>query len=73
VTHANPSRLARKTSYAGLAKRGPRVTQMKLKQMVRNYLYRVFDKLGVSTRVELVLYCLQDRQRASKLTKGANA
>jgi DNA-binding NarL/FixJ family response regulator len=40
---------------------------------VRNYLYRVFDKLGVSTRVELVLYCLQDRQRASKLTKVANA
>jgi len=40
---------------------------------VRNYLYRVFDKLGVSTRVELVLYCLQDRQRASKLTKVADA
>ncbi|HWY26532.1 MAG TPA: hypothetical protein VNY97_01275 [Candidatus Angelobacter sp.] len=56
-----------------MAKRGPRVTQMKLKQMVRNYLYRVFDKLGVSTRVELVLYCLQDRQRASKLTKVADA
>lgn len=30
---------------------------------VRNYLLRVFDKLGVSTRVELVLYCLQDRQK----------
>jgi DNA-binding NarL/FixJ family response regulator len=29
---------------------------------VRNYLFHVFDKLGVSTRVELVLYCLQDRQ-----------
>jgi len=28
---------------------------------VRNYLFRVFDKLGVSTRVELVLYCLQER------------
>ena len=41
--------------------------------IVRNYLYRVFDKLGVSTRVELVLYCLQDRQRASKLTKVADA
>jgi DNA-binding NarL/FixJ family response regulator len=29
---------------------------------IRNYLFRVFDKLGVSTRVELVLYCLQERQ-----------
>jgi DNA-binding NarL/FixJ family response regulator len=29
---------------------------------VRNYLFRVFEKLGVSTRVELVLYCLQERQ-----------
>jgi len=25
---------------------------------VRNYLFRVFDKLGVSNRVELVLYAL---------------
>ena len=30
---------------------------------VRNYLFRVFDKLGVSSRVELVLYCLQARQK----------
>jgi len=30
---------------------------------IRNYLFRVFDKLGVSTRVELVLYCLQERQK----------
>lgn len=29
---------------------------------IRNYLFRVFDKLGVSTRVKLVLYCLQGRQ-----------
>jgi len=28
---------------------------------VRNYLFRIFDKLGVSSRVELVLYCLQER------------
>jgi DNA-binding NarL/FixJ family response regulator len=34
---------------------------------VRNYLFRIFDKLGVSTRVELVLYCFQERQsRVSK-------
>jgi DNA-binding NarL/FixJ family response regulator len=30
---------------------------------VRNYLFRVFDKLGVSTRVELVLYSFQERQQ----------
>jgi DNA-binding NarL/FixJ family response regulator len=29
---------------------------------VRNYLFRIFDKLGVSTRVELVLYCLQEKR-----------
>ena len=29
---------------------------------VRNYLFRVFEKLGISSRVELVLYCLQQRQ-----------
>ena len=28
---------------------------------VRNYLFKIFDKLGVSTRVELVLYCLQEK------------
>jgi DNA-binding NarL/FixJ family response regulator len=40
-------------------------TQLKLSEhTVRNYLFRVFDKLGVSTRVELVLYCLQERARA---------
>ena len=31
---------------------------------VRNYLFRVFEKIGVSTRVELVLYCLQERQKS---------
>jgi DNA-binding NarL/FixJ family response regulator len=29
---------------------------------IRNYLFRVFDKLGVANRVELVLHCLQERQ-----------
>jgi two-component system nitrate/nitrite response regulator NarL len=33
---------------------------------VRNYLFRIFDKLGVSTRVELVLYCFQARQPRSQ-------
>jgi hypothetical protein len=31
-------------------------------EVVRNYLFRVFEKLGISSRVELVLYCLQQRQ-----------
>jgi hypothetical protein len=30
--------------------------------VVRNYLFKIFEKLGVSTRVELVLYCLQEKQ-----------
>jgi DNA-binding NarL/FixJ family response regulator len=35
-------------------------TQLRLSEhTVRNYLFRVFDKVGVSTRVELVLYCLR--------------
>jgi DNA-binding NarL/FixJ family response regulator len=29
---------------------------------IRNYLFRIYDKLGVSTRVELVLYFLQERE-----------
>lgn len=31
---------------------------------VKNYLFRVFDKLGFSTRVELVLYMLSQNQRS---------
>lgn len=39
--------------------------QLKLSEhTVRNYLFHVFDKIGVSTRVELVLYCLQEKARA---------
>ena len=34
---------------------------------VRNYLFKIFDKLGVSTRVELVLYCLQERPLPGRL------
>ena len=30
---------------------------------IRNYLYRIFEKLGVSTRVELVLYVFSQRDR----------
>src|SRR4029077_17328420 len=31
---------------------------------VKNYLFRVFDKLGVSNRVELVLSCLDQEENA---------
>jgi hypothetical protein len=31
---------------------------------VKNYLFRVFDKLGVSNRVELVLSCLYQEENA---------
>jgi len=38
---------------------------------VKNYLFRVFEKLGVSTRVELTLYALNRRgQSASKSQTG---
>jgi DNA-binding NarL/FixJ family response regulator len=33
-------------------------------QVIKNHLYRVYDKLGVSDRLELVLYCLQGQHRA---------
>jgi DNA-binding NarL/FixJ family response regulator len=36
---------------------------------VRNYLFHVFDKLGVSTRVELVLYYLQQNQAPNTSTR----
>jgi len=35
---------------------------------VRNYLLKIFDKLGVSTRVELVLYCLQEPHPTDAVT-----
>ncbi|HXX18530.1 MAG TPA: LuxR C-terminal-related transcriptional regulator [Candidatus Acidoferrum sp.] len=34
---------------------------------IRNYLQHVYEKLGISTRVELVLYCLQERQKLMSL------
>lgn len=34
---------------------------------IRNYLFKIFDKLGVSTRVELVLYCLQEKPASAQL------
>jgi DNA-binding NarL/FixJ family response regulator len=38
--------------------------RLKLKEhSIRNYLYRIFDKLGVSTRVELILYAFSQPGR----------
>jgi len=37
---------------------------------IRNYLFRIFDKIGVSTRVELVLYCLQEKQPQNNGASG---
>ena len=32
---------------------------------IRNYIYRIFDKLGVSSRVELILYAFSQHDRSS--------
>ena len=43
-----------------------RETAEKLKvseHSIRNYLYRIFDKLGVSSRVELILYAFNQRDQ----------
>jgi len=39
-------------------------------EVIENYLYRVFHRFGVSTRVELVLYCLQEREKGSAASAG---
>src|SRR5207302_5824900 len=39
--------------------------QLKLSEhTVKNYLFKVFEKLGISTRVELVLYALAQNHRS---------
>jgi DNA-binding CsgD family transcriptional regulator len=40
---------------------------------VKNYLFRIFDKLGVSSRVEVVLYALSGGTPTSRSTLGTNA
>jgi DNA-binding NarL/FixJ family response regulator len=40
--------------------------RLKVKEhSIRNYLYRIFDKLGVSTRVELILYAFSHRDHGN--------
>ena len=40
---------------------------------VKNYVFRIFDKVGVSNRVELVLYALSNGMRAEMPTSSDNA
>ena len=46
-------------------------------QVVKNYLRKVYDKLGVADRLELALYCLNhhvvDNTKVPALPPGANA
>jgi DNA-binding NarL/FixJ family response regulator len=40
--------------------------RLKVKEhSIRNYIYRIFDKLGVSSRVELILYVFSHRERGN--------
>lgn len=53
----------------GMTNRGVAAQLGLSEHTVRNYLFQIFDRLGVSTRVELVLYYLQNVQRRAV---GAN-
>lgn len=47
-------------------KNGEIASSLKLAEhSIRNYLYRIFDKLGVSSRVELILYSFNQRDRGN--------
>jgi two-component system nitrate/nitrite response regulator NarL len=48
----------------GLSNRGIARELGLTEHTVKNYLFRIFDKLGVSNRVELVLSCLRQEQAA---------
>jgi DNA-binding NarL/FixJ family response regulator len=37
---------------------------------VRNYLFRIFNKLGVSTRLELALYAINQRERDTHVSSA---
>jgi DNA-binding NarL/FixJ family response regulator len=78
LTHTAPFKLRDARGLAILSKREADVVRLVTEGMtnrgislelglsehtIRNYLFRIFDKLGVSTRVELVLYCFQEKQR----------
>lgn len=49
-------------------------TQLALSEhTVRNYLFHIFDKLGISTRVELVLYWLQQQSSGPSVAPATDA
>lgn len=72
VDHAGRALLTRREDQvAALLAEGfsNREVSMKLKlseHTVSNYLFRIYNKLGVSTRVELVLYLLRQRQQPTR-------
>ena len=40
--------------------------RLKVKEhSIRNYIYRIFEKLGVSSRVELILYALSQHDHSN--------
>jgi hypothetical protein len=66
VTHPDAPRFPQHPRETAGTKRRPDIARVKSPEscayfFVRNYLFRIFDKVGVSTRVELVLYCLQGK------------
>jgi DNA-binding NarL/FixJ family response regulator len=78
LTHAMPLRLQNARGVDLLSKREEEVVRLVSEGLtnreisvqlglsehtIRNYLFKVFDRLGVSSRVELVLYCLQRKQK----------
>ncbi|MFZ3201613.1 MAG: response regulator transcription factor [Candidatus Acidiferrales bacterium] len=49
----------------GLTNREVSMRLLLSEHTIRNYLFRIFDKLGISSRVELVLYWLGEKQNGS--------
>jgi len=57
----------------GMTNRGISAQLSLSEHTIRNYLFKIFDKLGVSTRVELVLYCFHQQQaRAASEATGTS-
>jgi DNA-binding NarL/FixJ family response regulator len=52
----------------GLSNREISVQLALTEHTVKNYLFRVFDKLGISNRVELVLFCLCQEEAREKFS-----
>jgi DNA-binding NarL/FixJ family response regulator len=45
--------------------------QLKLSEhTIRNYLFRIFEKLGISSRSELILYSIEQRKKANPASAG---